>query len=127
MSVYELATAAHMRRMVERSEILEVRLKDVTLHGAERRKPPSLWRSIQKAVHNGTGKFRFYSRHMAALAADGTIDMIIGDTGEFAEEARRAGKQIRFVVPEGGIPLRAGDDLLAYAASRARKSARLAR
>lgn len=85
---------------------LDIILTDVKLHATKPRKPTLMARAIERTMHNRKPG-RFFGKRVQALNKDGKpqAEFKIADLEPLEELARKTGKQIRILMPKGGIPI----------------------
>jgi len=104
-----------MENQEKKSEYYDVFLTDFQMHVTEPRKPLPWYRAILKSFRNKKPG-RFYTKNAKInINKDGTFETTIPLSPTIQEEIKKAknsGKKIRFVIPEEGIPIFAGKDLV---------------
>lgn len=99
----------------KKDEYHDVFLTDFQMHVSEPRKPLPWYRAIFKSFRNKKPG-RFYVKDAKIdISEDGTFETSIPlppATQEEIKKARIAGKKIRFIVPEEGVPIFAGKDVI---------------
>ena len=104
-----------MSKKEHKDEYHDVFLTDFQMHISEPRKPLPWYRAILKSFRNKkTG--RFYTKNAKTdINENGTFETSIPlppATQEEIKKAKMSGKKIRFIIPEEGVPIFAGKDLV---------------
>jgi len=119
-----------MSKKEYKDEYHEVFLTDFQMHVSEPRKPLPWYRAILKSFRNKKPG-RFYAKNAKTdINEDGTFETSIPlppATQEEIKKAKMSGKKIRFITPEGGIPIFAGKDLIEKVKSDRKKRRPLTR
>lgn len=85
---------------------LDIILTDVKLHATKPRKPTLMAQALERTMHNHKPG-RFFGKRMPALDKNGELPtrFKISDLEPLEELARKTGKQLRIIMPPGGIPI----------------------
>ena len=102
----------------------DIVLKDIKLHVATRRKPLSFLRSILKVIRSGKPEGRYYQNNPPLVRKDGKFEFSIPlpkNVQEQIETAKKKGEVVRIMMPKGGIPVYAGDDMIEFVKAHERR------
>jgi len=104
-----------MNEKEHKDEYYDVFLTDFQMHVSEPRKPLPWYRAILKSFRNKKPG-RFYTKNTKTdINEDETFETSIPlppATQEEIKKAKMSGKKIRFIIPEEGVPIFAGKDLI---------------
>jgi len=95
------------------AEYYDIYLTDMQLHVAKPTNPPSFLRQILKSFRKGGKPGRVYHSGLTPNPDGKTFHFsmpLSKDLKEKVEFARRIGKEPRFIIPKGGIPVYLGKD-----------------
>ncbi|MFZ2975897.1 MAG: hypothetical protein WA055_04720 [Candidatus Moraniibacteriota bacterium] len=104
---------------IENNKFIDIQLTDIQLHVIKPRKPISLGRAIDKSLKSKKGG-RAQSRDISnSKNNEFTFSISLGK--ELLEKAKQEGKQIRFILPESGISIIPGKDMIEYIKAQKKK------
>lgn len=91
----------------------DIILTDLQLHAVKPTNPPSLWRQVLRSLRNGLKPGRAYGKVVKTDNGEFRFEIpMTKDLQEQMDVAKRLGKEVRFFMPKGGIPVYPGPDTI---------------
>jgi hypothetical protein len=100
-------------RVIENEKTVDIVFTDIQLHVVKPRKPIPLSRAIEKSVRSGRLGRAFTNNF--SIEENGKFSISFPTPPELEKvtaDAKRRGKTVRYILPEGGIPVFAGKDMI---------------
>ncbi|MBP7060696.1 MAG: hypothetical protein KBA91_01810 [Candidatus Moranbacteria bacterium] len=105
-------------------KIVDIVLTDIQLHIVKPRKPISPARAIEKSLRNGKSG-RFYSKSVTPTPNEPGVFRfsvpLSKDMLNLKEKLEKEGKEVRFVLPPGGLNIYAGKDTIEFIEAQKKK------
>lgn len=105
--------------MEQEIQYIDIQLTDIKLHTVKPTNPPSFARVIGKFLYNGLPG-RIYSKLFLvkkSQTAEPKLQLTIPLSDEWAEKINaleKEGKKVRFIIPNGILPIYAGKDMVEF-------------
>lgn len=97
----------------EDNEFVDIVFTDLQLHVVKPRKPIPLSRAIEKSIRNGRLGRAYTTNFTMMENREFRVEFPTPpELEKITADAERSGKTVRYILPEGGIPVFAGKDMI---------------